>query len=135
MTNKQGHFYWNKFNDKLTNFKGISFEYHNKFWIIVILWLINKYKSIKTSEILLFNYIQWEYLYKQRNVVYAKYEKSNKRPLWTNKGWEANPDLYLFCCKARQYGLRMFRLGALTSVGANPYYHQSSTPRSYTQTY
>lgn len=117
MTNKQGHFYWNKFNDKLTNFKGISFEYHNKFWIIVILWLINKYKSIKTSEILLFNYIQWEYLYKQRNVVYAKYEKSTKRPLETNKGREANPGLYFILLQSKAVRITNVQVGGTDISG------------------
>lgn len=67
--------------------------------------------------------------------VYANTKRVPRGPWKRIKAGKQIPTFYLFCCKARQYGLRMFRLGALTSVGANPYCHQSSTPRSYTQTY
>ena len=67
--------------------------------------------------------------------VYANTKRVPRGPWKRIKAGKQIPAFILFCCKARQYGLRMFRLGALTSVGANPYCHQSYTPRSYTQTY
>jgi len=60
-----------------------------------------------------------ENIYTSKGTSYMPNTKRVPRGPWKRiKAGKQIPAFILFCCKARQYGLRMFRLGALTSVGA-----------------